>query len=351
VNVSVYAEVVNGPDTTWVLIKIWNWNIGQTRDFSTGVPGGTGRFRLVSHSNGYPVRSDVEFLPDALPESPSSALTFAAGSVGWRDHSPIELRPLTLVGTNQYAPGLMLDRVPRNVGVIGTQPVPLVLSIPVQPDPARPWLYIDDDPALGFNGRVIVEIPATRIFDPFGNPAPFMDLLLEFHQGPDHRQFPVFAQDVGDQILVPPIDLGIVRPQPFMLVLHAPGGGPLEAAAGPAGYMELDAFIVNLETSGTAGRPEVPVTALDLSLARPNPFTGSTVVQLALPNEQRVRARVVDVAGRLVRSLTDRTLGPGTHPLEWDGRDQAARVAGAGVYFLVVETESGRQARRVVLAR
>lgn len=350
-NVSVYVEVVNGADTTWQLIKIWNWNLGQNRYFSTNVPGGTGRFRLVSHSNGYPVRINVRFLANLMPETPSSALTFAAASLGWRDELPIELWPLTLAGSNQYVPGLRLDHVPRNVGMVGNQPVPLALAVPVQPDPLRPWLYNNHDPAQGFNGRVTVEMPATRIFDPLGNPVPFVQLTLDFYQGPDFRQFTVFAQDAGDHILVPPVDLGLVRPQMFQLVLHTPAGSAKESVAGPGGFVELDAFIVNLETFGTADRPEVPVTALELSAARPNPFSHSTSLQLALPTAQWVRARVVDLAGREVRMLTDRMMGAGQHRIEWDGRDEAARESHAGVYFIVVETESGRESRKMVLVK
>ncbi len=88
-----------------------------------------------------------------------------------------------------------------------------------------------------------------------------------------------------------------------------------------------------------------------LSQGRPNPFTEAIELRLTLPGTEHVSARVVDIAGREVRTMVDRILVAGVHPLRWDGRDQQLRAAEAGVYFLVVDTGSRHQTRKIVLAR
>jgi len=346
-NVSLYAEIVNGVDTTWRLVRFWNWNLGQTRSFNPAIPGGTGRYRLVSHANGYPDVGEVRFHDDPEPQSPSSQPTFAAGSVGWRDHDDSELPLLPFAGSNVYAPGLTLSNVPGHVGVLNSDFVPLVLNMPFFADPSRPWLYVGGNPSLGINGMVTVEAPATRISDPFGQPVPQLQMQLDFQQGPDFRSFTLQYVDTGDGIVSPTVALGPMLPQPFSLVLRAPSGA---AALGPGiGHVTLDAFIVNMTTSGTVDAPtRTAEPGLALSQASPNPFIGGTQVRLMLAAPQRVRAAVVDITGRRIRTLVDGLHESGQHSLAWDGRDDGHVATGSGIYFLLVETEEWRASRKLV---
>ena len=50
-----------------------------------------------------------------------------------------------------------------------------------------------------------------------------------------------------------------------------------------------------------------------------------------------VQVRIYDVRGALVRSLVDRTLMPGRHPVQWDGRTAAGVPVGSGVYFVQMQ--------------
>jgi flagellar hook assembly protein FlgD len=54
-----------------------------------------------------------------------------------------------------------------------------------------------------------------------------------------------------------------------------------------------------------------------------------------------VTARVVDVAGRVVRTLIDRTVERGEHSLIWDGRTDSGERAASGVYFVRLESFDG----------
>ncbi len=105
-----------------------------------------------------------------------------------------------------------------------------------------------------------------------------------------------------------------------------------------------------------AGAVDAPVVAggvrqLTLEAARPNPFSGGTSVRFSTPAEGRVRARVLDVTGRAVRTLSDSVRPAGEAELRWDGRDQAGRPLAAGIYWIRVENEDTSVTRKVTLLR
>lgn len=62
--------------------------------------------------------------------------------------------------------------------------------------------------------------------------------------------------------------------------------------------------------------PRPRITSFALSQNAPNPFRGSTAIRFALPTAGRVSAQVLDVNGRLVRTLADgQTFAVGEHTL------------------------------------
>ena len=83
----------------------------------------------------------------------------------------------------------------------------------------------------------------------------------------------------------------------------------------------------------------------------PNPFAGSTVMQLSLPSSERVTARVYSPAGRLVKTLVDTRLDAGDHRLPWDGTDGAGHRVASGVYFVKLVAGSNRASGKLVLLR
>jgi hypothetical protein len=79
----------------------------------------------------------------------------------------------------------------------------------------------------------------------------------------------------------------------------------------------------------------------------------SATVHFGLAAAGRAQVRVYDVAGRLVRTLADRTFGAGEHSLVWDGADDQGRLSGRGVYFVRVSYPGNRfeDARKLILLR
>ncbi len=91
----------------------------------------------------------------------------------------------------------------------------------------------------------------------------------------------------------------------------------------------------------------VGVTAL--RGARPNPFAGSTAIDLSLAEEASVELGVYDVRGALVRSLARGRFAAGLHTVVWDGRDDTGRASPQGIYFIRMATGSRSFVKKALL--
>ncbi len=84
---------------------------------------------------------------------------------------------------------------------------------------------------------------------------------------------------------------------------------------------------------------------------RPNPFTGRTVLSVALENPGLVDLQVYDNLGRLVRNVArSRSVISGSDFI-WDGRDDAGAEVARGVYFYRVRTDKDELWGKMVLTR
>lgn len=96
---------------------------------------------------------------------------------------------------------------------------------------------------------------------------------------------------------------------------------------------------------------EVPVVTYALHTSAPNPFNPYTSIRYDLPRDSRVRLRVFDVAGRLVRTLLDENKQAGLHSVTWDGRDNAGQRAASGIYFCRMEAGEYMGTTRMCLVK
>ena len=71
--------------------------------------------------------------------------------------------------------------------------------------------------------------------------------------------------------------------------------------------------------------------------AAPNPTRGPTRIAYALRSPGLARLALYDVAGRLVRVLSQGLVDAGERSLVWDGLDASGRIAPPGAYFLRLE--------------
>ena len=107
---------------------------------------------------------------------------------------------------------------------------------------------------------------------------------------------------------------------------------------------------VLLNTTSTVGvTPHDPVSGLQVGRIFPNPVFASVSIPFAIGNESAARVRIYDAAGRVVRTLVDRTLPQGSHVARWDRVTDAGTRAGAGVYFYELRAAGRSATGRIVL--
>ncbi len=106
------------------------------------------------------------------------------------------------------------------------------------------------------------------------------------------------------------------------------------------------------ELSAATGIGDAPaLTALTVMQNHPNPFTGSTDLQIGLPRESDVSIEVFDVAGRRVRTQSMSRQSAGWNRIAFDGRSDAGRPLASGVYFYRVTANGSTVTRKMVIAR
>jgi flagellar hook assembly protein FlgD len=69
------------------------------------------------------------------------------------------------------------------------------------------------------------------------------------------------------------------------------------------------------------------------------------------PADQEASVSVVDLRGRVVRSLGPVSLAAGLNTLPWDGRNAAGSRVSQGVYFLVVRTPAAGASGKLMVLR
>jgi hypothetical protein len=81
----------------------------------------------------------------------------------------------------------------------------------------------------------------------------------------------------------------------------------------------------------------------------PNPFVRSTRIRFVLTRPDRVRLRIYDVSGRMIRTLMDGIELPRQDgSVSWDGLDDSGRNVAGGVYVVRLESSERAESRRIV---
>ena len=113
------------------------------------------------------------------------------------------------------------------------------------------------------------------------------------------------------------------------------------------GNRRNDVWGLDWSTRTSASSPSR--TDTESIMARPNPFQAYVTFELTFAEARSARATVHDLAGRLVRRLTEGTWSSG--PLRWDGKNDRGEPVQSGLYFLRVKSTAGSLTKRVVLSR
>jgi FlgD Ig-like domain len=135
----------------------------------------------------------------------------------------------------------------------------------------------------------------------------------------------------------------------YRIDFQGAAGGALDGMSGST------TATIRMQSGGEAptdvveDRPVPRVTALQQNV--PNPFNPSTKIAFDIASPGKVRLLIVDVAGRLVRTLVDAQMMQGRYTMSWDGTDQAGRRVASGTYYYALETLDGKWTKSMVLMK
>ena len=139
----------------------------------------------------------------------------------------------------------------------------------------------------------------------------------------------------------------LFAPGATIFVTHFPGD--IVEGAQAAWRISWGGYLTTLSTSEASLLDPKALEGLALAPAVPNPLTSQTEIRFSLPNDGRVTLRIVDVQGRVVRTLTDSVLGAGEHELAWDARNESGESVASGVYFVDLAMGNERKAQKAIV--
>ncbi len=107
------------------------------------------------------------------------------------------------------------------------------------------------------------------------------------------------------------------------------------------------------DTAGSVGvEPGLAARTVRLRQNAPNPFMASTSIRFDIARRVPVSLRIYDVTGRRVRVLVDgRAMEPGSHAVEWNGRDDRGALLKAGLYLCRLDAGTVSETKRIVFTR
>lgn len=117
-------------------------------------------------------------------------------------------------------------------------------------------------------------------------------------------------------------------------------------------------LLIRTHDGNSVRSPVATVTLAELGFTlyqnQPNPFNPQTTIRYDIPagsKSMRVRLLILDIAGRVIRTLVDENMAGGSREAIWDGRDDRGSTVSSGVYFYVLDAGKDRQTRKLVLLK
>jgi FlgD Ig-like domain len=104
---------------------------------------------------------------------------------------------------------------------------------------------------------------------------------------------------------------------------------------------------------GIGDEPPVAALRTELGSIKPNPLRAGGLGRIAftLDHSGPARVTVVDLQGRVIKTLFDQNAPAGAHELSWDGTDSAGRPVAGGVYMVALKAASVETGKKMVILR
>ena len=130
-------------------------------------------------------------------------------------------------------------------------------------------------------------------------------------------------------------------------------GAPVIAYTARTGKGSFRVASASVQFGGKPAGDVVPVAAARSLAAWPLPYKGGALnVSFVIPSTgAAAEVRMIDLAGRHVRTLARGSAEAGRQVLSWDGKDDSGRNVANGVYFLVSRTGGQESKLKLVVLR
>jgi len=222
--------------------------------------------------------------------------------------------------------------------------------------------FLSDDAlhcrAKGVMDRAMLRVGHIPIREPHNGPAPVTAHIHAHGDAPVVLSQTVYRHDGGPWQMLAMAAAGLdsftatIPAPPFETIceyyIEAADGDDRTAAMpriAPADWYEFP----HSPTNPTAVDEALPAAAAVLHPNYPNPFNPGTTFRFDLHHAGQVSLVVVDVRGRVTRTLVDGSRAGGSHTVHWDGRDDAGRPVAAGTYFYRLQAAGLQYTRAATL--
>jgi hypothetical protein len=207
-----------------------------------------------------------------------------------------------------------------------------------------------------------------------------VDMVFQGHNHFYTRTYPIVSGSAVDQVQEPTY----FNPHGPIYVVAGGGGRALYGLTAPVSYEVLSRSIFHLASVDVAGdsltlravqedgtvfdmmtlrkgtpthaedppgNPAPPAPPLAIQRARPNPAGAEADLWFTLSRPGAASFRIVDAAGRRVRSVELGSLNAGEHTWRWDARDDQGRPVASGNYFVELRAGAGRARTPLTIVR
>jgi parallel beta-helix repeat protein len=83
----------------------------------------------------------------------------------------------------------------------------------------------------------------------------------------------------------------------------------------------------------------------------PNPFNPVTSIEFALPKQSHAKLSIYNLLGQRIRTLIDESKPAGFWTVVWDGKDSGGNSVSSGIYFYALDTDIGREVKKMTLIK
>jgi hypothetical protein len=83
----------------------------------------------------------------------------------------------------------------------------------------------------------------------------------------------------------------------------------------------------------------------------PNPFFGTTLISINIPEAGNYTLTVYDLSGNKVKTLVNSSLNPGSYNYNWDATDEAGATVGNGMYIYRLVGDAISVSKKMIIAR